>query len=150
MDLPLFGYFMRGKERYFRGHWRVEVPENFRDARQLGREMALAFLRVEPGDGSQQEQLDFLTRFILPDQAAALKKGGNAAEIVVAFWGTIARFAEPVATLFNVGRYRGYSEERTKHEKRQDAIYDAAAKREASERGRHAAKARWSKRGRDD
>ena len=128
-ELPFFGYFTRGKKRYFKGHWCIEVPENFRDAQQLGRDMALTFLRVEPGNGDRQDQLDFLSMFILSGQTAALKQGGNAAQVVYSFWGTIARFAEPVATLLNVERYRGYSAEWTKHQKQQDALWAAKAER---------------------
>jgi hypothetical protein len=146
-QLPFFGYFTRRKQRYFKGHWCVEVPDNFRDAQQLGREMALAFLRVEPGNGDRQEQLDFLTWFILDAQFRTLKRGGNAAQVVQAFWGTVARFAEPAATLLNVERYRGYSAEHTKYLKQQDALWAAKAKREKSERASAAARTRWAKRG---
>ena len=65
--------------------------------------------------------------------------------MVYAFWGTVARFAEPAATLATVEHWRGYTRECTRHEKVQDANYEAAAQREHSERARRAAKARWTK-----
>ena len=141
-ELPFVGYFTRGKTRYFKGHWCVEVPDNFRDAQQLGREMALAFLRVEPGNGSRQDQLDLLSMFILSGQTAALKQGGNAAQVVYSFWGTIARFAEPAATLLNVERFRGSTAALTERQKQQDALWAAKTKREKSERAKNAARPR--------
>jgi hypothetical protein len=141
-ELPFFGHFTRGKTRYFKGHWCIEVPDNFRDAQQLGREMALAFLRVEPGKGDRQDQLNFLSMFILSGQTKALKQGGNAAQVVYSFWGTIASFAEPAATLLNVERYRGGSQEQTRRQKQQDALWAAKAKREKSELAKKAARTR--------
>ena len=85
--------------------------------------------------------------FVLPDQMKAAQNGGNALRVVTAFWGTIARFSEPGATLENVERWRGRCIEHAEREKAVRAEYMAEAAKEQSERARNAANARWAKRG---
>lgn len=59
--MPFIGTHTRGGKRVFAGYWCVEVPENMRDAQQLGRDMAPAFLRAEPSVGNRQAGLGWLS-----------------------------------------------------------------------------------------
>ncbi len=146
--LPFASYRTRGGRRHFDSHWRVDVPDDANDARHLGQELALAFLRMAPIDSSgRQHSMEWMTLFILSAQADALKEGGNARMVVAGFWQTIARFAEPAATLANVEGWRGYCAERRAIEGAAMEAWRAEDDKAASERAqqRRAANARWAK-----
>jgi hypothetical protein len=145
-QLPFQKFSTRGGKRFIDSHWHVEVPSDYNAAELLGQQMALAFLRAAPMNGNRQSHMEWLAMFILPDQVKAIEQGGSALRIVTAFWGTIARFAEPAATLENVERWRGRCIEVAERDKVAMAEYMAAAAKEQSERARHAANARWAKR----
>ena len=106
-QLPFQKFSTGGGRRGIDSHWHVEVPSDYSDAKLVGQQMALAFLRAAPRNGSRQSHMEWLAMFVLPDQMKAAQNGGNALRVVTAFWGTIARFSEPVATLENVERWRG-------------------------------------------
>lgn len=146
-QLPFQKFSTGGGRRGIDSHWHVEVPSDYSDAKLVGQQMALAFLRAAPRNGSRQSHMEWLAMFVLPDQMKAAQNGGNALRVVTAFWGTIARFSEPVATLENVERWRGRCIEHAEREKAVRAEYMAAAAKEQSERARNAANARWAKRG---
>lgn len=141
-QLP-FQKFRRG---YIDNRWHVEVPDDPYDAELAGQMMALAFLRMAPaGRGDRQGDMQWMAGDILAAQVEAIREGGNARRMVDAFWGTVARFAEPAATSQSVERWRGVCIQHAERQKEFAAVCEAAAAKEHSERARHAANARWAK-----